>query len=244
VRGVLIGGLTDCGPSGRTRAICRRPRASWRPFFEDRNIPVVAGLRFGHVNGKISVPIGFRVRLDTKAGTIVFFHDAAGDDAEDPPRPGVRRHAVRGMAAAAGQAHRPAGDRDRAREGAASAGERARLGRTDAGVHARGQVAHFDTSSALATDRIRKARTTSCRGRADPAAAEASRRFDARRSVLSKEYRYRLLRADVMPPHLYPFVSLCRTELDLALMEEAARALVGRHDFVASGRRGKRASLP
>jgi len=107
-------------------------------------------------------------------------------------------------------------------------------GRTDAGVHARGQVAHFDTVSALATERIREG--TNHFLPADVRilrAAEVPSHFDARRSVLSKEYRYRLLRADVMPPHLYPFVTLCRTELDLPLMEEAARALVGRHDFIA-----------
>jgi len=71
VRGVLIGGLTDCGPPGGSR----QPPPAARvvaSFFENRNIPVVAGLRFGHVNGKISVPIGFRVQLDTTAGTIVF----------------------------------------------------------------------------------------------------------------------------------------------------------------------------
>jgi len=71
VRGVLIGGLTDCGASGGSRHLPPAARVV-ASFFEDRNIPVVAGLRFGHVNGKISVPIGFRVRLDTKAGTIVF----------------------------------------------------------------------------------------------------------------------------------------------------------------------------
>jgi len=50
---------------------------------------------------------------------------------------------------------------------------------------------------------------------------------------VSKEYRYRLLVADVMPPHLHPFVTLCRTPLDVARMMEASRALVGSHDFIS-----------
>jgi len=107
-------------------------------------------------------------------------------------------------------------------------------GRTDSGVHARGQVAHFDTASSLPVQRIMEGTNHFL-----PAAvrilraADVSAAFDARRSVVSKEYRYRLLQADVMPPHLYPFVTLCRAPLDLPPMKDAARALVGRHDFIS-----------
>jgi len=106
-------------------------------------------------------------------------------------------------------------------------------GRTDAGVHARGQVAHFDTASTLATRRIRDGANhflphdvRILEARDVPAT------FDARRSVLSKEYRYRILLSDVAPPHLSPFVLLCRAPLDMDAMKEASRALVGRHDFL------------
>lgn len=71
VRGVLIGGLTDCGPAGSapsSRAAARVVAS----FFTGQRVPVVAGLRFGHVNRKVSVPIGFRAQLDTKSGRIVF----------------------------------------------------------------------------------------------------------------------------------------------------------------------------
>lgn len=107
-------------------------------------------------------------------------------------------------------------------------------GRTDAGVHARGQVAHFDTSSTLAPRRMREGANHFL----PPdvrilKASDAPMSFDARRSAFSKEYRYRLLVADVMPPHLHPFVTLCRVPLDVSGMNEASRALIGRHDFVA-----------
>jgi len=107
-------------------------------------------------------------------------------------------------------------------------------GRTDAGVHARGQVAHFDTASTLAARRIQEGANHFL-----PAdvrilkASDVMPAFDARRSALSKEYRYRLLVADVMPPHLHPFVALCRVPLDITGMKEASRALVGRQDFIA-----------
>ena len=71
VRGALIGGLTDCGPSGGPRSASPAARLV-ASFFEERGVPVVSGLPFGHVDGKISVPIGFRVQLDTKRGRAVF----------------------------------------------------------------------------------------------------------------------------------------------------------------------------
>lgn len=107
-------------------------------------------------------------------------------------------------------------------------------GRTDAGVHARGQVAHFDTTSSLAARRIQDGANHFLQPDVRILrASKVPRAFDARRSVISKEYRYRLFLADVMPPHLHPFVTLCRTPLDMTAMKEATRALVGRHDFIA-----------
>lgn len=107
-------------------------------------------------------------------------------------------------------------------------------GRTDTGVHARGQVAHFDTASTLAPLRIQQGANHFLPWDVRILkAADVPPAFDARRSVLSKEYRYRVLRGDVMPPHLHPFVALCRSRLDLEAMREASRRLLGRHDFLA-----------
>jgi tRNA pseudouridine38-40 synthase len=107
-------------------------------------------------------------------------------------------------------------------------------GRTDAGVHAREQAAHFVTASALPADRIRAAlnhflpwdiRVMDVR--------EMPPGFHARRSALSKEYRYRIWRGETMPPFLHPYALLMRRPLDLAAVREGAGLLVGTHDFAA-----------
>jgi tRNA pseudouridine38-40 synthase len=106
--------------------------------------------------------------------------------------------------------------------------------RTDAGVHARGQVAHADLRSdlppralvhgtiPLLADDVRIVAAAPC-------AAEFHARFDAR----GKEYRYRLVRADVLSPLDALFAARADPALDLAAMREATAAVVGRHDLSA-----------
>jgi tRNA pseudouridine38-40 synthase len=107
-------------------------------------------------------------------------------------------------------------------------------GRTDAGVHARGQVAHFDTDSALDARRLREGANHHLPWDIRVlAAVDAPAGFDARRSAVSKEYRYRIVRGDVMPPHMHPFALLCKVPLDMEAMVSAAERLIGRHDFAA-----------
>jgi tRNA pseudouridine38-40 synthase len=108
-------------------------------------------------------------------------------------------------------------------------------GRTDAGVHARGQVVHFDApDNRLPGDRIKVAfnsmlpadvRVNSVR-RAPPG-------FHARFSATGKEYRYKIWTGPVLPPLLRNQRWHHRAGLDAALMREAATHLVGRHDFAA-----------
>jgi tRNA pseudouridine38-40 synthase len=128
-------------------------------------------------------------------------------------------------------------------------------GRTDAGVHASGQVAHLDLDEAQ-TARLPRAR----RGRAasaadDPVAALAGRLrgvlgsypdvtvrrtslaphgFDARFSPVWRRYSYRL--ADAATPY-DPLerarTTTVRAALDVAAMDDAARSLIGLHDFAA-----------
>jgi len=107
-------------------------------------------------------------------------------------------------------------------------------GRTDAGVHARGQVAHFESG-----------RSFPCRGlvhatnRALPpdirvvAACRIADGFHARRHARSKEYRYRLVRAAVLSPLDALFAVRVPAAIDVAAMRAAAAALVGRHDYSA-----------
>lgn len=106
--------------------------------------------------------------------------------------------------------------------------------RTDAGVHARGQVASFRTERAIPLHGIRRGLNTML----PPAiaiieASEVANDFHPRFSATGKHYRYLLLtRADRSPRwrdrawhHPEP--------LDLAAMREAATALIGEHDFAA-----------
>ncbi len=106
--------------------------------------------------------------------------------------------------------------------------------RTDAGVHARGQVAHLvlprpfpprglvHGTNARLPDDVRVM-----------AAEEAPAGFDARRAAAAKEYRYRISRAPVLSPLDVLFVVQVPPRLALAPMADATRHLPGRHDFSA-----------
>lgn len=119
---------------------------------------------------------------------------------------------------------------------AAFSGERAALygaGRTDAGVHALGQVAHFDLARDWRADRVRDALNAQLRPHpiAVLSAEKVDRDFDARRSARRRHYLYRIVnrRADLaLERHRAWRVP---RRLDAATMHEAAQGLVGRHDF-------------
>ena len=107
-------------------------------------------------------------------------------------------------------------------------------GRTDAGVHAEGQVASFRLPRPLPAPAL--VHGTNARlpeeVRVLRAAAVADG-FHARRSAAAKVYRYRLFLGRVPPPALAPFVWAVRDDLDLSALEAAAAALPGEHDFAA-----------
>ena len=107
-------------------------------------------------------------------------------------------------------------------------------GRTDAGVHARGQVASFVTPSQLAPERIQKA----VNGRVAPEivvveAREAREGFDARFSATAREYGYAIDTAPVADPFTARYVWHRPVELSIGSMRAAARHLVGEHDFTS-----------
>jgi tRNA pseudouridine38-40 synthase len=107
-------------------------------------------------------------------------------------------------------------------------------GRTDAGVHARGQVASFRTESALACDRIQAA----VNGHLGPevvclAAAHAPGGFDARFSATARAYRYRIHSGPVPDPFTACFEWHRPGELDIRSMRAGAAQLVGEHDFTS-----------
>ena len=104
--------------------------------------------------------------------------------------------------------------------------------RTDAGVHARGQVAHFDAVSPIPIDRLKPAITSRLPEDIDIIKAElVDEKFDAIRDVLSKEYCYRLHTSGQRPLTQRHCVYHCWTPLDENIMQIAAKRLVGKHDF-------------
>ena len=106
-------------------------------------------------------------------------------------------------------------------------------GRTDAGVHARGQVAHFDLERPFDPQRLREGLNAHLRPH--PVAVlevrEAAAEFHARFSAVRRTYNYRILNRR-SPPALDRFRAWhVARPLDAAAMGEAAQGLIGRHDF-------------
>jgi tRNA pseudouridine38-40 synthase len=107
-------------------------------------------------------------------------------------------------------------------------------GRTDAGVHARGQVAslclesHFDAAGLQ-----RAVNGVLPRDVAVVDAAAAADDFHARRDARAKLYRYRIWNAPTPSPLRARFSYWLPSALDLEPMSQAARALRGRHDFAS-----------
>lgn len=109
-------------------------------------------------------------------------------------------------------------------------------GRTDSGVHATGQVISFDSERRLDPAIWQRALNALLpRDIAIRAACETDERFHARRSALSRSYRYRILCDPVRAPLRERFVWRVERRLDVNAMNEAAWALLGEHDFGAFG---------
>jgi tRNA pseudouridine38-40 synthase len=106
-------------------------------------------------------------------------------------------------------------------------------GRTDAGVHARAQVAHVDLEKAWDTDTIRDALNAHLRPHpiAVLAAERVADEFNARTSAVRRHYLYRILnrRADLTLEAGRAW--RIPRPLDVAAMHEAAQHLIGKHDF-------------
>ena len=106
-------------------------------------------------------------------------------------------------------------------------------GRTDAGVHALGQVAHFDLTKDYETDTVRDALNAHLRPHsvAVLSAEKVAPEFDARRSAIRRHYLYRIAnrRPDLTLDRLRAWRVPRR--LDVEAMHAAAQRLVGKHDF-------------
>ena len=107
-------------------------------------------------------------------------------------------------------------------------------GRTDAGVHARGQVANFHCESNMSADEVLSSLRRylpedigiySCK--------EVSPRFHARLNAREKTYLYRIWNSDEPCVFERRFVAIFPEKLDMHAMQQAATLLLGEHDFSA-----------
>lgn len=113
-------------------------------------------------------------------------------------------------------------------------------GRTDAGVHARGQVVTFDTDRMSEPDALRDSINALVGPDVvvrDARIAQAD--FDARFSATWRRYHYLVLASDVPDPFLAGTSWWVAAPLDLDAMEAAAQVVVGEHDFSSFCRRPK-----
>lgn len=107
-------------------------------------------------------------------------------------------------------------------------------GRTDAGVHALGQVASFKTLSPLVASEFQRALNALL----PPAirivgAEEVGPTFHARWSARGKTYRYRIYRGQVVPPMIWRYVLHYPFPLNEEAMRNAAGRFAGMHDFAS-----------
>ncbi len=109
-------------------------------------------------------------------------------------------------------------------------------GRTDAGVHALGQVIVFDTSWRSSVGELQRAMNAVLPSdvavcQLEEAASDFHPRFDAR----SRHYRYRVYNASIRSPLARRYSLHMPYPLDMEVMEEAAQIMVGEHDFATFG---------
>jgi tRNA pseudouridine38-40 synthase len=107
-------------------------------------------------------------------------------------------------------------------------------GRTDATVHAKGQVIHFDTPLSIAEERWKAALNTMLpEDIAVKQVEKVSQAFHARFDAVSKEYRYRVLLSEDKDVFLRDYAYRYPYTLDLQAIQKAIPYLMGTHDFTS-----------
>ena len=119
-------------------------------------------------------------------------------------------------------------------------------GRTDAGVHALGQVANFHSDTSMSPSEIMEYMNFYLpEDIAVISLMEAPERFHSRLNAKGKTYCYRVINADV--PHVFDrrYVHMAEAELDIGRMRKGAEYLLGSHDFKAftSNKRSKKSTV-
>jgi len=106
--------------------------------------------------------------------------------------------------------------------------------RTDAGVHARGQVVNFRTKSTLSPQTfVRALNYYLPKDIAAKAACRTSADFNVRRDALSREYDYCILNSSTRSPFASGFAYLVANKLNIETMDKACQFLKGEHDFAS-----------
>jgi tRNA pseudouridine38-40 synthase len=107
-------------------------------------------------------------------------------------------------------------------------------GRTDAGVHALGQVASFALRAPIPAGNLRRALNRTLPDAIRILEAETvPEEFHARHSATAKTYEYRVYREAICPPPLARYVYPCSWPMNLSDMQTAAKMLEGEHDFLS-----------
>ncbi|MGA3135846.1 MAG: tRNA pseudouridine synthase A [Terracidiphilus sp.] len=107
-------------------------------------------------------------------------------------------------------------------------------GRTDAGVHALGQVASFSLQAPIPPGNLQRALNRTL----PPAIRIIESRtvrstFHARHSAVAKTYEYRVFREPLCPPFLARYVFACPWPMDVEALQRSARLFEGQHDFLS-----------
>jgi len=106
--------------------------------------------------------------------------------------------------------------------------------RTDSGVHAKAQCVNFKIDSKISLDKLQEALNALLPEDVSvKSISEAGKDFNSRFSTSSKIYRYTILNSKHRSALLRNHVFFCRHTLDLELMKNEAKHLVGKHDFSA-----------
>ena len=107
-------------------------------------------------------------------------------------------------------------------------------GRTDAGVHAQGQVASVNLQKQITANKLRAAINGNVGKDLRAMSVETvSDDFHARYSALDKTYRYRIVNGPVISPFLVRFAHHEARQLDVERMKDVARLFLGEHDWTA-----------
>ena len=107
-------------------------------------------------------------------------------------------------------------------------------GRTDAGVHALGQVASFALSARIPEPNLLRALNRTLPAAIRVLSAQlAPDDFHARHSARAKTYEYRIFCGEICPPWLARYAYALNQPLDLEAMQRAAMAVLGEHDFTS-----------